>query len=1361
MKKFLIALLAALACVLTITACDCNNTEGGGNPPAEYTVEFVPTEKLKYSCADLEEGKNTLTVEENTVVSFSVSVPTLYDIPTVYANGSALKAQEGVYSVTVTEDVTITTSEVKLTNAYILGDGTSNSPALISTPADYLFLAERINAGDASFISLYYALANDIDFGGMEIPVIGNGATATSYFMGNFNGNGHTISNFKINANGISYVGLFGYLVSSGNDDGTGMIVNLHIDNFEIVAQASEQGSIFVGSLVGYSIASSVIACSATNGSIVVHADDAALSYVGGAVGIQNSAILTDGNQIYDYPAATSYVYTNVDIDCSGGVYAAGGVVGYVVSEHERAISSVINCYSEGAVFGAIYSGGLVGYLSDYSSVANCYSLSDVFAYSRYDGNEDFSHVYSGGLVGYIGNNAIISDSFAKNGIIDGESKLGASYLHIGDLVGGNAEATAVAGKGILFNCKSGNDVTTTVSFFKNTLYWRDCDWVIKEGSYPVINMTEAEENNFTITFNYSGKKVDNKQNGSLSISLSENFYSPMFYFYGEEFGDIVIADSGETSYGYFFDQELTQRVPYGFIPTRDITLYTGFMDYSAVAGKYYLVSRNSNREITITLNKDSSYTYNDGVEFNDFYTYDGNKIIFNNALFGRLSSHIEKNYDNSGASIDRPDLNYNFAKFAAVKAEFGLKIYDGTYFTEEDYLTANRYAISGEWYKDTDRYVFYTDLTGKLNNQSFTYTLSSAGVLTIKIGNSNTELNLSSLSKFDSFKGVWEIASNINRKYEFDGINGWTYMVKGVKKGEGTYTIDEHGVANLTGDFNAEAQLDPSGYLLIKKGDTEEYFVKTGSFSGIWIDLENNVIIYIDGFGNSLAGSALISEGGVTNELTYIIDGFFDGDGKQHLTLLKGYTLFGYLTYNDDYSLVGTFFSSNTLEYLGGYNFYLLDTLEGDWVGEGSLGGTNIDSIHFNGLGIYGNGSVSLNNGDGIDYTLDENFDASFGDYTVSFDDENNVITIKLGDETAEFYRKDEISAYVLVSEDGTKYAFNGGGNLSKGGKLTVTDAEGNQKELGYKNIEGSIAGLDLTVELYGTYRNTSTSVGNITIKNYKFEVKYTTDTTGLSSETLTIDNPFTGTWCVSQFTTTIVIGELDLSNTASGYFLDMKVEVTYTYYPEYECLMVPYITDEMTTPVALYLIVLSEGNMAISSYEVLTPGDDLKYCAHNDGLFGTWRDSAQNSQKTFNFDGLADSLYTVGIAWNESGEFYFYTRRFGTLYFWSSDGKNAYTIVKWGDDANASMKYYKNAREYIVFNDFDLASSILKINDGGTVYDFNLTNVKVNGVEKEYSITKVDGDITELVIYENKEDTKGVRFKVNHAENTIEELA
>ena len=70
----------------------------------------------------------------------------------------------------------------------------------------YTSISEAEDLKNISFDGKYILL-NDIDLGGAEWTPIG---TSSSPFTGEFNGNGYTVSNFKITT-GRAYVGLFGY----------------------------------------------------------------------------------------------------------------------------------------------------------------------------------------------------------------------------------------------------------------------------------------------------------------------------------------------------------------------------------------------------------------------------------------------------------------------------------------------------------------------------------------------------------------------------------------------------------------------------------------------------------------------------------------------------------------------------------------------------------------------------------------------------------------------------------------------------------------------------------------------------------------------------------------------------------------------------------------------------------------------------------------------------------------------------------------------------------------------------------------------------------------------------------------------
>ena len=99
----------------------------------------------------------------------------------------------------------------------ILGNGTETEPYEIRTAEDLKFVAEKVNAGDASYNKAYYKLTDDINLNGSEgeqwIPI----GTASNKFMGTFDGNGRIISNLYINDTELEYAGLFGCIGTRQN----------------------------------------------------------------------------------------------------------------------------------------------------------------------------------------------------------------------------------------------------------------------------------------------------------------------------------------------------------------------------------------------------------------------------------------------------------------------------------------------------------------------------------------------------------------------------------------------------------------------------------------------------------------------------------------------------------------------------------------------------------------------------------------------------------------------------------------------------------------------------------------------------------------------------------------------------------------------------------------------------------------------------------------------------------------------------------------------------------------------------------------------------------------------------------------
>ncbi len=256
------------------------------------------------------------------------------------------------------------------------GEGTSANPYMIS------------NANELGAIIHYdddanYQLTADIDLSGIQwscavIPV----------FDGNFDGNGHIISNLSID--GSSFLGLFGTILSSAE------ITDLSIENCSISGDNS------VGGLVGKNnfgrITSSYVTGTITGdgsvGGVVGYNRD------GSITGSYASGIVTGNNDVGGLVGAnmnTSEIYFHEPMgynnrgritSCYASVTVTGqsSCVGGLVGDNNR--GDITFSYTSGTVDGNSSVGGLVG--NHYSGViTNSYSSCYVYG-------DD----YEGGLVG-------------------------------------------------------------------------------------------------------------------------------------------------------------------------------------------------------------------------------------------------------------------------------------------------------------------------------------------------------------------------------------------------------------------------------------------------------------------------------------------------------------------------------------------------------------------------------------------------------------------------------------------------------------------------------------------------------------------------------------------------------------------------------------------------------------------------------------------------------------------------------------------------------------------------------------------------------------------------------------------------
>jgi hypothetical protein len=319
--------------------------------------------------------------------------------------------------------------------------------------------------------TLKFRLTNDLDLGGDPnfcIPCL----------AGEFDGNGHKVSNLSFSFDFVCNVGLFGYLApggkvsrlgiedinitadcyvgglvghnagtvsnsySSGHVTGGGGIGGLVGRNAGTVSNCHSTGSVTGDSSVGGLLGHNVGTVSNSYSKSSVTGD----GYVGGLVGDNMGTVSSSdstGDVIGDSWVGGLVGYNNRGCTVSksystgsvSGTWGTGGLVG-------GSIGTVSNSYATGSVSGNSLAAGLVGFNGIDGSVANSYSTGSVTGDERV-----------GGLVG--DNMGTVSSSFCDTETsgqatsAGGTGKATAEMKNIATFSGAGWKITAVANPGI------------------------------------------------------------------------------------------------------------------------------------------------------------------------------------------------------------------------------------------------------------------------------------------------------------------------------------------------------------------------------------------------------------------------------------------------------------------------------------------------------------------------------------------------------------------------------------------------------------------------------------------------------------------------------------------------------------------------------------------------------------------------------------------------------------------------------------------------------------------------------------------------------------------------------------------------
>lgn len=229
------------------------------------------------------------------------------------------------------------------------GSGTKDDPYLIADAADLAAFRDLVNGSTdtENHRDACAKLVTDIDLKGVEWkPIGGNDGYATSYYAGQFDGNGKTISNFKINA-GYNYAGFFSYVKD-----------NAYIHDLKISEASISSSKNNAGGIIGTIISGTVERCSFSG---EIKGLNTNRGYAGGIAGY-----LGNTNK-------TSPQITNCANFGSISAGYAGGIAGY--AKYAKAIS---DCYNTGSVKGSTRSGGIVGQNMNGTKITNCYNAGKI-----------------------------------------------------------------------------------------------------------------------------------------------------------------------------------------------------------------------------------------------------------------------------------------------------------------------------------------------------------------------------------------------------------------------------------------------------------------------------------------------------------------------------------------------------------------------------------------------------------------------------------------------------------------------------------------------------------------------------------------------------------------------------------------------------------------------------------------------------------------------------------------------------------------------------------------------------------------------------------------------------------------------
>ena len=574
------------------------------------------------------------------------------------------------------------------------GSGTEDDPYVISTSTQFLNFAKSYNALTDKGEFAYYTLGADIDLEGQALSPIG---TQDVPFYGSFDGKKHSITGVSLYnfSKGTTAYGLFGYASSSSIYD---LALTVDFDFSPMGAKSY----IYVGGLVGEAY-NTVIENVMVSGSISLTSaqNSSSVLVVGGIAGMLEAGEMT----YVGLSNATSIVDITCDMaDSDSTTNAVGGIAGAVVSgssSSDLGLYAVTSSYYEGSLKGGSVVGGILGTISSYTSIVDCYATGESLETTDTDAS------YVGGILG---------QGYYETAVLHNFS----AFSSIKAAPSSNTYYKSYAGTSIGYAYSNGYDYSSNVNGTINYANYAtdvtpisdntgvngivseagakaledaglSSSWSIVNGEVSLAAKEDGEKVNVTFNSNFDGGSSQDQ-----IISWSKGTFD------SKAIGtamDKKFTRSGYSYVGMFYDEEGKQPFCYFALVLTDTNLYASYGDLSLIAGTWTASVTVYTTTLTSTwyFTEDTFYWHNRYYETNTYsYTFDGTYIFIGEGT-GGYEGEIFK-YENgqiTGYDIaTSSEYTYTATKSSTA---FVIPNYEGQSFLGDWYFSNGRKLSLGE----------------------------------------------------------------------------------------------------------------------------------------------------------------------------------------------------------------------------------------------------------------------------------------------------------------------------------------------------------------------------------------------------------------------------------------------------------------------------------------------------------------------------------------------------------------------------------------------------------------------------------------------------------------------------------------